>query len=151
MPEISEQVPEVPKPSPNAEEDAIVKAIDAINTDYGKSLEELGDAETDVQELENEMFKMFLNVRKNKDAGTADEYDDMFSTFVEKKQVVFAKQTRSFKLLQKLRASHNNYLTSIITGMQAKINELMAEKSPREASTPVAEASTSKLSSKAPL
>lgn len=152
MSDITEALTEdKPKLSPEDAERAVVKVIDDINLEYQKSLESLADAETDVQVVENDMFKMFVNLRKNKSDAAMNDYDDLFTSFIDKKQVVFVRQTSSFKLLQKLRASHSNYLINVINALKAQVTELSKEAHVAAPTDTLSAGSSSKLSSKAAL
>ncbi|MGL5934491.1 MAG: hypothetical protein ACRCZI_02590 [Cetobacterium sp.] len=111
---------------PQEEERKIIKSIEALSLEYNASLDDLGEIEILTQEIENKMFKIFLDQRKNPKANeeTKDEYDAVFMELVEIKQDFLQKQSRSFRLLQKFRNLHVGYLQNVNVALANKIREL---------------------------
>lgn len=111
---------------PQEEERKLVKSIEALSLEYNASLDDLGEIEILTQEIENKMFKIFLDQRKNPKAieETKDEYDAVFMELVEIKQDYLQKQSRSFRLLQKFRNLHVGYLQNVNVALANKIREL---------------------------
>lgn len=115
--------------APKAEQDATVVALEALNVEYNKSVEELSTAEAAVQEAQNTVFKFFLDISK-KANGTEPlvlnntSYNDVFHEFLSLKEEVYNKQSISFRLLQKLRAAHSNYLLAVISSLQKENADL---------------------------
>lgn len=114
----------VAKPKP--EQDPVVVAVEELNAEYNKSVEELSTAEVSVQEAQNTVFKFFLDVSKKTNSTeplllNTTSYNEVFHEFLSLKEVVYNKQSVCFRLLQKLRLAHNNYLVSVITTLQKEI------------------------------
>jgi vacuolar-type H+-ATPase subunit I/STV1 len=113
--------------------DPMVEAVEAINTEYNASVEELATAEATVQDAQNKVFQLLLEVSKKistavRDADSLKEsseaYNDVFHELVALKEEVYAKQSVSFRLLQKLRQAHNNYLLAVVNTLQKENAEL---------------------------
>lgn len=106
------------------ETDPLVAQVEALNTEYNKSVEDLATAEDAVQQAQNTVFKFFLSVSKKSattpgnEAVTSSSYSDVFHEFLALKEEVYSKQSASFRLLQKLRQAQNNYLMAVINSLQ---------------------------------
>lgn len=144
---------EVNTPSVQEQEQAIVNNIEKLNTEFNASLDELAEAELSSQTAESAVFKIFVNgFKKNTmsvDAGSnskdTSDYNQTFMEFVESKQEVLQKQTRSFRLLQKLRTTHNSYLVNVINALQGRIKDLTTEETTEEEQAPVSAKARGKL------
>jgi hypothetical protein len=113
--------------------DPMVEAVEAINTEYNASVEELATAEAAAQDAQNKVFQLLLEVSKKISVAVPDtdslkesstSYNNVFHELVTLKEEVYAKQSVSFRLLQKLRQAHNNYLLAVVNTLQKENAEL---------------------------
>jgi hypothetical protein len=110
------------------EQEPMVAAVEAINVDYNKAVEELALTEEAVQDAQNTIFKLFLNVSQKSSASGLDaaalestSYSAVYGAYISLKEDVYTKQAVCFRLLQKLRAAHNSYLMAVITTLQKQL------------------------------
>lgn len=115
------------------EQDPLIAAVEALNIEYNKSVEDLSASEASVQDAQNTVFKFFLDVSKKTNSTESVQlnntsYNDVFHEFLSLKEDVYTKQSVCFRLLQKLRSAHTNYLMAVINTLQKEVADGKAEK-----------------------
>lgn len=116
--------------APKTEQDPMVAAVEALNLEYNKSVETLSVSEEAVQSAQSTVFKLLLDVSKKTATAGLDQstlgttsFTEVHNEYLSLKEDVYGKQTASFRLLQKLRLSHTNYLMAVITTLQKELAE----------------------------
>ncbi len=115
---------------PQAEYEEILKE----NTDkYNQELEVYMEKKDQLAELERQSFALLRVLYQNLKNGTVvddSEYNACLRDLASSKDEVYETSAKCLSLLQKVRNLQNNYLVSIINGLQAQLKELQ-EKGPR--------------------
>lgn len=128
-------IPETKDASTTADDkpavDPMIEAVEAINAEYNTSVEELATVEASVQDVQNKVFHLLLDVSKKISTSnsesikeSSESYNEVFHELVTLKEEVYTKQSVSFRLLQKLRQAHNNYLLAVVNTLQKENAEL---------------------------
>lgn len=109
------------------EELEIVKGIEKLVAEFNDSVEDLAKAEDLYQDIDTDLFKVIINDYNPSDTHGTESYKKTITTFIDNKQTLqtlLKKQSKSFRILQKLRSVHVSYLQQVILSLQTNIKTL---------------------------
>ena len=121
---MSEQAPQVSTPQEEAE---VVKGIEKLVNDFNASVEELAVAEEKFHDIDNELFEIIVTDYSSPSSVEAASQNKTDLSLIENKKclhTLYKKQSKSFRLLQKLRIAHVTYLQQVAQSLQARVKEL---------------------------
>lgn len=111
----------------------VIKLIESLNQEYNDSVESLAEAEALYQDTEGDLFSSLIGgMNIESDEKPTPACIQTLKSFVENKQTLqslLKKQSKSFRLLQKLRVVQINYANSIIQAQQEKLQQAPAAES----------------------
>lgn len=108
-------------------ENKVIENLKNMTKEYEDSVVDLEAAMKDIHVTESKIFRILFNISKASETTSPTKtelldtfYSDTFLTLTEYKDVAFNLQSTSYKILQKYKDNHCNFLAGVINGWKER-------------------------------